>query len=158
MHIAVVKGSIRDCASYAELETSSGYDAYIEPYSTQEHLAERCKPGVLYLNIIDTQSDGQLGFACLVYSAARQTVELRRIVVKTPNQGIGQLAMVAIEDYVITYLPATRLWLDVLVDNSRAISVYHKAGFQPVESRVTPLGEVFIFEKQIGVQNQCHHG
>jgi diamine N-acetyltransferase len=58
-----------------------------------------------------------------------RSMELMRIVVSQPGQGLGRKVLRAIIDKVFDELEAHRLWLDVFEHNTRARHVYRSVGF-----------------------------
>ena len=57
-------------------------------------------------------------------------VELVRIVVDRPGQGLGTAALRRVVELAFGELGASRLWLDVFADNARARRVYERQGFR----------------------------
>jgi diamine N-acetyltransferase len=60
--------------------------------------------------------------------SANRSVELKRIVIAQPGQGLGHRVMDEILRKVFDELSAHRLWLDVFEHNARARHVYRSAG------------------------------
>jgi diamine N-acetyltransferase len=58
-----------------------------------------------------------------------RSVELKRIVISEPGQGLGRVVLRAIMSKVFDQLVAHRLWLDVFEHNARARHVYRSVGF-----------------------------
>lgn len=58
-----------------------------------------------------------------------RSVELKRIVISEPGQGLGSMVLRAIMSKVFDELGAHRLWLDVFEHNARARHVYRSMGF-----------------------------
>lgn len=58
-----------------------------------------------------------------------RSIELKRIVVSTPGEGIGREALRQVMARVFNRLTAHRLWLDVFDDNVRARKTYKALGF-----------------------------
>ena len=82
--------------------------------------------------LIAEDPSGQIaGFAILrgLLSEHRQ-VELKRIVVRTPNQGIGRQLLTEVADRAFGEYAAHRLFLDVFMTNDRARHVYENFGFR----------------------------
>lgn len=75
-----------------------------------------------------------------------RSVELMRIVISEPGQGLGRKVLRAIIDKVFDELEANRLWLDVFEHNSRARHVYRSVGFVE-ESRNDSLVVMSMSEK-----------
>jgi RimJ/RimL family protein N-acetyltransferase len=57
-------------------------------------------------------------------------VELKRIVVRTPNQGLGRQLLTEVAERAFGAHSAHRLFLDVFVTNDRARRVYENFGFR----------------------------
>ena len=57
-------------------------------------------------------------------------VELKRIVVRTPSQGIGKQLLTEVADWAFGEYSAHRLFLDVFVTNDHARHVYENFGFR----------------------------
>jgi RimJ/RimL family protein N-acetyltransferase len=57
------------------------------------------------------------------------SVELKRIVISEPGQGLGRMVLRAMMSKVFDELGAQRLWLDVFEHNARARHVYRSVGF-----------------------------
>ncbi|MCX6603887.1 MAG: GNAT family protein [Acidobacteria bacterium] len=56
-------------------------------------------------------------------------IELKRVVVSRPGQGLGRRALELVLEMVFTELAAHRLWLDIYMDNERARRTYRALGF-----------------------------
>jgi RimJ/RimL family protein N-acetyltransferase len=83
-------------------------------------------PGAAYL--IAEDSTGEIaGFAILqgLLSEHRQ-VELKRLVVRTPNEGVGKKLLTEAVERAFGEYHAHRIFLDVFVTNERARHVYDK--------------------------------
>jgi RimJ/RimL family protein N-acetyltransferase len=61
--------------------------------------------------------------------SVNHSVELMRIVIAKPGQGLGRMVLDAIVGKVFDELAAHRLWLDVFEHNARARHVYRSVGF-----------------------------
>ncbi len=92
------------------------------------HHRQLTDPDCLYLLI---EVDGSpAGYAILRgLASANGSVELKRIVIAEPGQGVGRQALQAVIAKVFGEFRAHRLWLDVFEDNSRARHVYRSLGF-----------------------------
>lgn len=74
---------------------------------------------------------GPAGFVILRgLSSRNRSIELKRIVIGEPGQGLGRRALEATIADVFGRLSAHRLWLDVFEHNTRARHVYRSLGFQ----------------------------
>ncbi len=57
-----------------------------------------------------------------------RSVELRRIALRARGEGLGLAALDLALGFAFDVLAASRVWLDVLPDNSRALRLYERAG------------------------------
>jgi RimJ/RimL family protein N-acetyltransferase len=87
-------------------------------------------PDAVYI-VAEDQTGQIAGFAILrgLLSEHRQ-VELKRLMVRTPNQGIGKQLLTEVAERVFGEHSAHRLFLDVFVTNDRARHVYEHFGFR----------------------------
>jgi diamine N-acetyltransferase len=70
-------------------------------------------------------------FAILLgLQSEHRSLELKRIIVRTPNQGIGSKLLNEVAERAFHQYGAHRLFLDVLVTNDRARHVYRSFGFR----------------------------
>lgn len=92
------------------------------------HQARMADPDCRYWIVEERGSPAGHVILCGLKSPHR-SVELRRIVIAQPGQGLGRRAMDEILRKVFDELSAHRLWLDVFEHNARARHVYRSAGF-----------------------------
>ena len=94
-----------------------------------EMLLEYLNAPNIDLVIWETNSAPQ-GYAlfCQIGDPSGKT-ELRRLGLDKTGQGQGQAFLRALIDYAFDTIGATRIWLDVVLDNPRAQKTYHRAGF-----------------------------
>lgn len=62
-------------------------------------------------------------------SSINHSLELKRIVIADPGNGLGRQVLRAVIDRAFGEFRAQRLWLDVYEDNHRARHVYRSLGF-----------------------------
>ena len=93
------------------------------------HRQRMADPDRVYL-IAEDENGLQKGFVLLAgRQAAENGIELARMAVTEPGQGMGTALLAALIDWMMDELEPTRIWLDVFEDNERARRVYRKAGF-----------------------------
>jgi diamine N-acetyltransferase len=109
-------------------EADPGAAPFIVRWSREAHelaLADRDQAHLLVL-----AAGEPVGFMLLAgLSGAHRAIELRRIVVTRPGQGLGREALGLVLDHSFTTLGAHRVWLDVKVHNERARRAYGAVGF-----------------------------
>ena len=117
----------RDPSGHA-LEADPEALPFILRWSDHEHLAAISDPDQVHLAI--DVGDQLAGFALLAgIGNHHRSVELRRLVVSPPGQGLGKTALALIIQHAFERLGAHRLWLDVKVANRRGRRAYERAGF-----------------------------
>lgn len=71
------------------------------------------------------------GFALIEHKrSSAHRAQLIRLCLAQTGQGLGQEVIAALLQYVFAELDATRFWLDVAADNTRARRAYERAGFR----------------------------
>lgn len=92
--------------------------------------------------------DGEtVEFIILALEEATESVEFRRIVVRSKGRGIGQRALEALDAWFETSTRCRRIWLDVFASNERARHVYLKAGYTEVNRHPGARAELVYYEK-----------
>lgn len=111
------------------MEAASTAAPFIIRWSSAEHHQALEDPDQDHIAI---EENARLaGFILLAGLTDRNhAIELRRIVVAKPGNGLGGRALGLVIDYAFERLRAHRLWLDVKVDNHRAKRAYERAGFK----------------------------
>lgn len=138
MTIQLKKAIKTDIDFITSAEKAEVEDAYILAWTAKQHLAGILDENLLYLMI---RTEGRtVGFFILAYEPDGTSMEFKRIVITKKGQGLGQMAIRAMIDFVFSNLGKNRLWLDVYEDNHRAQHIYEKLGFtfqkrEPFEGR-----------------------
>jgi diamine N-acetyltransferase len=104
-----------------------------EPYITRWpralHSAALREPGTRHMTAVDPAGD-RLGYVILRgIGDPDPNVELLRIVVAEPGQGVGRAVLRLVKELAFGELGAHRLWLDVVTHNVRARELYQSEGF-----------------------------
>ncbi len=112
------------------LETREEFVHLVAQWTADKHLEELNNPDKRYYLFENTTGE-RLGFAILAGLAEpNDAILLLRIVLSSPGQGLGRVALEALLAEVFDHLGANRLWLDVFDFNARAIHVYEGLGFK----------------------------
>lgn len=119
-----------DIPAIAAMERIPAFRTFVGNWSEDEHRSCLAHPDYRYL-IAETKAPNISGFAILRGLASEHhSIELKRIVIQEPGQGIGGEMLRGILEIVFCELKAHRLWLDVFSTNIRAQHVYENAGFR----------------------------
>lgn len=145
MRVAVQRAGQQDLGTFARMERGLEARDFVSQDAHEQHLARFDSPAVVYLRVL---ADGRLsGFSILVLEEDGVSVEFRRIVIATPDAGIGQQALPAMEGFCRATLGRRRVWLDVFEDNPRGRHVYGKLGYQAFDSGMLRGRPVLFLEK-----------
>jgi RimJ/RimL family protein N-acetyltransferase len=136
-----------DLALFAAMEQEPDTRDFIVPYDLETHTQKLGDPGLVYLRIIADKK--LIGFIILALDPDRVSVEFRRIVVLTKRQGIGQLAIVKMEEFCRTELGRSRIWLDVFEYNQRARHIYEKLGYRRFGESISDGKTLYLYEKSL---------
>jgi diamine N-acetyltransferase len=119
-----------DTAQICALERLPEFRAMVGSWPEDQHRRMLADPDAVYI-VAEDQAGRVAGFALLqgLLSEHRQ-VELKRLVVRNPNQGIGKQLLTEVADRAFGEHSAHRLFLDVFVTNGRARHVYENFGFR----------------------------
>ncbi|WP_026970487.1 GNAT family N-acetyltransferase [Aliagarivorans marinus] len=132
--------------SIVAMEAMPEVAAFITLYTAEQHLAGMRNPDITYLAIV--HSDELAGYMLLVEEHG-SSVELRRLVVSQRGLGIGQQAMLAMEEYCQQALGCSRIWLDVYASNERGRHVYHKLGYRQFDEQAYRGQRLLLLEKHL---------
>ncbi|MGA4466842.1 GNAT family N-acetyltransferase [Bacillus bombysepticus] len=112
-----------------DLESDSENSQFIIPWSKVKHLDSLTDDNILHL-IIEDKNKNRVGYIILAgLINPNQSLELMRITIGSKGKGYGNEAFKLIKDWAFNQFKANRLWLDVKVNNTRAIHLYKKQGF-----------------------------
>jgi diamine N-acetyltransferase len=119
-----------DIAQICALERLPEFRTFVGSWPEDQHMRMLADLGAAYI-VAEDQAGGIAGFAILqgLLSEHKQ-VELKRLAVRTPNQGVGKQLLTEVADRAFGEYSAHRLFLDVFVTNDRARHVYENFGFR----------------------------
>lgn len=112
------------------LEQSPANSRFLCAWSPERHSFGLADPDKRYL-VFENEAGVRCGFAILAGTRWRgRAIELVRLAVEPPGQGLGTAALRRLIDHAFAELRAERLFLDVFNDNERARRLYRGLGFQ----------------------------
>ena len=117
-----------DLAIILAMETALENALYVRHWTKEQHRAALDKPDLAHLKIVlDNET---LGYVILVgITNIDRSIEFKRIVVQPKGRGIGRQTIRLIKDLVFNHYQAHRLWLEVILDNTKAYNLYLSEGF-----------------------------
>jgi diamine N-acetyltransferase len=119
-----------DIPQICALERLPEFRTLVGSWPEEQHLRMLQDPTVVY--IVAEDQKGQVA-ACAILQglgSEHRAVELKRLVVGVPNQGLGRKLLAWVADRAFGEYRAHRLFLDVFVENDRARHVYETFGFR----------------------------
>ncbi len=142
--ITLTRASDADADYFAAMEQEPDTREYIIPYTALDHREKIRDSSLVYLKIEERGST--VGFIILRLEPDGRSVEFRRIVVSEKGRGIGQAALISMEEFCLTRLGRSRIWLDVFEHNLRGQHVYQKLGYRRLEDqRAEHEGKTLLF-------------
>jgi diamine N-acetyltransferase len=118
-----------DIPAIVALERTGPARTFVGQWTEERHRATFAGGDALYL--VSEAAPGRLGAFVILrgISEASRAIELKRIVVATPEQGLGRRILNEVLRMAFEDLRAHRLFLDVYEDNARARHLYESLGF-----------------------------
>ena len=119
-----------DIPHIAALERNPAFRNFVGQWSEERHLATLASPDARYF-VRDSDTGGSISAFALLrgIQEASRSIELKRLVVATPGQGLGRRILHELMRTVFHDFGAHRFYLDVYEDNARARHLYESLGF-----------------------------
>ena len=129
MHSLLRPAVSTDIPQIAALERISAFHNFVGQWSEERHLQMLASRDARYY--VTSSPNGTIhAFALLRgIEEASRSIELKRLVVATPGQGLGRRIMHELMHIVFDEFHAHRMYLDVYEDNDRARHLYASLGF-----------------------------
>lgn len=119
-----------DIPSILALERLPESARFVGQWTEERHCATLASPDAHYL--VSESETGQLNAYAILrgLSESSGSIELKRLVVHPPGQGLGRAVFAEVLQIAFQDLRAHRVFLDVFDDNPRAQQLYKSFGFQ----------------------------
>jgi RimJ/RimL family protein N-acetyltransferase len=124
------RATAADIAHICSLERLPQFRTFVGSWPPDEHLKNLTNPDASYLVAEDEQGNIAAFAVLRGLLSEHHAVEIKRIVVGSPNQGTGKKFLAEIVNRAFDEYGAHRLYLDVFVNNDRALHVYEAFGFR----------------------------
>jgi diamine N-acetyltransferase len=122
--------TVTDIPQICALERLPEFRTLVGKWPEEQHLRMLADPAAAYI-VAEDQEGHIAAFAILQgLGSEHRSVEIKRLVVGVPNQGLGRRLLTEVADRAFGEHRAHRLFLDVFVTNDRARHVYETFGFQ----------------------------
>jgi|SRR5579872_1329562 len=118
-----------DIPALVALEQRPFAREFVGQWSAERHRATLCGSDARYF--VSETAAGQLNAYVILRGLSEDSgsVELKRIVVAEPGQGLGRILLTETLRLAFDELSAHRVFLDVFEDNARARHLYESLGF-----------------------------
>lgn len=145
--IEVIESESNELHRFSDMERDADVAPNILPYAVEQHVEEYNRSDIVYLSIYANKV--LAGFFILALDPDQSSVEFRRIVVASRENGIGQQAILKMEAYCREHLKRDRVWLDVFTFNQRGRHVYAKLGYRLFDQRDYQGQTLLCYQKSI---------
>ena len=140
--------NMEELERFDQMDRQGHAENFVLPTGIEKHRQYFSDPDITYLSI--ENSNGEVcGYFILVREEQSGSVEFRRIIIDHGHRGIGQAAIIKMEEYCQTRLSATRVWLDVFHDNDIGIHIYEKLGYVRFDSKNLENRKLLFYEKSL---------
>ena len=119
-----------DFTAIMDIERKPEFRSFIGVWPEAEHIQTFTSADAAYWVIADDCGDIQGYCIVLGLCSEHKSVELKRIAVASPGNGIGKQLFRAVCETLFREHGAHRIWLDVFEQNVRARHVYRSFGFR----------------------------
>jgi len=131
---------------FCEFERQSHARHFVDATPLLTHQNNFIDENIIYLSI-DNAAGELAGYFILVNEAQQDSVEFRRILIDAKHTGIGQAAILEMENYCKHTLNACRIWLDVYDDNDKGKHIYEKMGYKRFKTRTHNDRQLHLYDK-----------
>ena len=146
--VTVRNSKIGELNEFFKMGEQSHVENHLNIKSLKAHQEEFKNSSIIFLSII-SNPDQLAGYIILVKENDTHNVQLKRILIDENHLGVGQKAIIAMENYCITELESDRIWLDVFKSSSRAIHIYEKLGYEVFKEDEEDTRAVLFCEKML---------
>ena len=143
--VIVRKSEFGELYEFAKMNGQSHVANRLNIKSLEAHQKEYRNGNVIFLSLLNFNQ--LAGYIILVRENNTKNVQFKRILVDERHLGVGQRAILAMENYCITELKVNRIWLDVFKSNNRAIHIYEKLGYKVFKVGEEDSRAVLFYEK-----------
>jgi RimJ/RimL family protein N-acetyltransferase len=145
--VTVRTSEFRELNEFSKMNVQNHVGNHLNIKTLKEHQQEFKSDNIIFLSIF-IGSNQLVGCIILVKKNSLKNIQFKRILVDENYLGIGQKAIIAMENYCITKLKTDRVWLDVFNDNRKAIHIYEKLGYKLFKQDKEGFRTVLFYEKK----------
>ena len=128
--ITIRKTEQDDLKWVIDAESSPENNNYVEQWSFDKHCNSLLDNDIKHFLIIDANKNKVGYFILAGLENENNTMELRRLVITQKHKGYGKYTLKEILRLSFEEFNCHRLWLDVKINNTKAMAMYEKFGFK----------------------------
>ena len=146
--ISIRNTLLSELSEIANIGNQNHVNNFLSKKSLSVHENDFVKNNIIYLSII-SKSKSLAGYIILRSQKQVNSIQLKRILIDEKHLGIGQQAIIAVEQYCLKELNCNHIWLDVYKNNKKAIYIYKKLGYQEFKESTHHSKMVSFYEKTL---------
>lgn len=134
--------------SFIKMEKQSHAKDFINGTDLTTHKRDFKDKNIIYLSITNENND-LIGYIILALSSDINEVEFRRILIDQNERGVGQAAIIKMEEYCKKVLNSKKIWLDVYEINVIGKHIYEKLGYRKFKEEESNGKKLFFYHKNL---------
>ena len=146
--VTVAPSKLSQLPSFVGIEHQAHARNFVTCSELSVHEQQFARDDFIYLTILSNH-DSIAGFFILKLESDNKTVEFARIAIDENYLGVGQIAINAMEEYVLQTLDREKIWLDVYEDNLKGKHVYEKLGYNYFKKEDRSGRGLLFYEKDL---------
>lgn len=126
--LSLIPTTSEDLDTILTMETSPQNAPYIGQWKRKQHEKAIANPQIAHFKIV--LANNIIGYTILIgIDNPDKSIQLKRIAIEQKGYGFGRETIRLIKEMVFDKFQAHRLWLDVMIHNTRAYNLYLSEGF-----------------------------
>ena len=121
---------------------------FVNQTGLKTHQKNFIDPRITYLSI-DNSNDEFCGYFILALESDAGSIEFRRILIDQQQRGIGQAAIIEMENYCKRNFNARRIWLDVYSNNVIGMHIYEKMNYERFKEKPVEGRKLYFYAKAL---------
>lgn len=129
-HIGLRNSTTEDLDFIITAERTPENACFVAQWSREQHIRSFEHPDQAHLLVYNLEDGTPAGYIILTgFNDSNRCLDLLRLVISEKGKGFGREALQLVKKLAFEHFHAHRLWLDVMVDNQKALHLYRSEGF-----------------------------
>ena len=146
--VTIRESKFEELTEFSKMNEQHHVGSHLNVKSLEAHHQEFENDNIIFLSIL-CGANHLAGYIILVKEDYINNIQFKRMLIGESYLGVGQSAIMAMENYCITELKTNRVWLDVFKDNGKAIHIYEKLGYKVFKQGEEGSRAVLFYEKDL---------